>query len=127
MTLAVCPKLCSQSNARGYVDNPFRSPKFIDSSCITLNASNSAATEMRTDYVSIYPFMDLAQKILIDIAFVSQRVVDTLNRFAGFEASRSTQTQDKNDEAIRLFQMRRNYFHFLLTTDMQGMRTSSFH
>lgn len=32
-----------------------------------------------------------------------------------FKASRSTQTQDKIGEAIRLLQMRRGYFHFLLT------------
>lgn len=31
-----------------------------------------------------------------------------------FNASPSTHTQDKNDEAMRLFQMRKSYFHFLL-------------
>ena len=35
-----------------------------------------------------------------------------------FNASRSTHTQDKNDEAMRLFQMRKSYFHFLL---MEGI------
>ena len=33
-----------------------------------------------------------------------------------FNASRLTHTQDKNNEAIRLFQMRKSYFHFLLMT-----------
>lgn len=32
-----------------------------------------------------------------------------------FKASQSTQTPDKTGEAIRLFQMRRSYFHSLLT------------
>ena len=33
-----------------------------------------------------------------------------------FKASWSAHTQDKNNEAIRLFQMRKSYFHFLLMT-----------
>ncbi|KAH0831165.1 ankyrin repeat-containing domain protein [Lanmaoa asiatica] len=134
--------------------------------------------------------MNSAQKTLIDIASVSQRVVDTLDVYVGrktiesfrlhkivvcyrtvlealnktllledgnaddrlvdwlnseepqarlhtlnqmevilkrkveygvksfFNASWSPHTQDKNGEAIRLFQMCKSYFHFLLTTDI---------
>ncbi|KAF8557486.1 ankyrin [Imleria badia] len=35
-----------------------------------------------------------------------------------FKTSHSTHTRDKSNEAIRLFQMRQGYFHFLLTTDI---------
>lgn len=36
-----------------------------------------------------------------------------------FNASRSTNIQDKNNKAIRLFQTCEGYFHFLVTTDIR--------
>ena len=35
-----------------------------------------------------------------------------------FKASFAANSQDKTNEAIRLFQMRKSYFHFLLATDI---------